>query len=187
LRGGGADEASHPAARRDGLLRSARNDAFWAARISTALALACLILLTFQARAVEPAERLADPVLEARARAISKELRCLVCQNEAIDDSNADLAHDIRVLLRERIKDGDTDRQAIQFLVDRYGDFILLKPPVEPVTYVLWFGPPLVLAIALGGIALHVRRRRATGEDVPVPLTEDERRRLAAMLRDGEG
>ncbi len=88
---------------------------------------------------------LKDAALEARARAISQELRCLVCQNESIDESNADLAHDLRVLLRQRLAAGDTDRQAIDFIVKRYGDFVLLKPPVEPATYFLWFGPAAVL------------------------------------------
>src|SRR5580658_5618092 len=100
--------------------------------------------------AVEPSERLADPALEARARAISRELRCLVCQNESIDESNADLAHDLRLLLRQRLAAGDTDRQAIDFIVNRYGDFVLLKPPVEPATYFLWFGPAALLIV--GGV-----------------------------------
>ena len=95
-----------------------------------------------RAHAVEPNERLADPALEARARAISGELRCLVCQNESIDESGADLAHDIRVFVRQRLTAGDTDAQAIQAVVNRYGQFVLLKPPVEPATYVLWYGPP---------------------------------------------
>ena len=91
------------------------------------------------ADAVEPRERLADPALEARARVICGELRCLVCQNELIDESGADLAHDIRVLVRERLVAGDTNAQTIQAVVNRYGSFVLLKPPVEPATYVLWY------------------------------------------------
>jgi cytochrome c-type biogenesis protein CcmH len=137
------------------------------------------------ALAVEPGERLADPALEARARALSQELRCLVCQNESIDESNADLAHDLRVLLRERLKAGDSDRQAMQYLVDRYGEFILLKPRVEPATYVLWFGPAIVLALAMAGLAVHFRRRSATPD--ATPLDESERHRLAQLLRDGDG
>ncbi|HLI19763.1 MAG TPA: cytochrome c-type biogenesis protein, partial [Stellaceae bacterium] len=101
-------------------------------------ALLLLILLVPAALAVEPSERLSDPALEARARALSEQLRCLVCQNETIDESSAPLAHDLRVLLRQRIAAGDTDAQAVKFLTDRYGDFVLLKPPVEPATYVLW-------------------------------------------------
>ena len=137
------------------------------------------------AEAVEPSERLDDPALETRARAISKELRCLVCQNESIDDSNADLAHDLRVLLRERLKAGDTDTQAMQFIVARYGDFVLLKPPVEPVTYLLWFAPASVLVLAFIGIGFHLRRRAA--EPGPPPLDETERQRLERLLHEGEG
>ena len=150
-----------------------------------AAALFLLLLASLPARAVEPGERLADPVLEARARAISRELRCLVCQNESIDDSNAGLAHDLRVLLRERIAAGDSDSQAIRYIVSRYGDFVLLKPPVEPATYVLWFGPPGVLLIGALGTAFYLRRRRP--EQVPAPLSETERHRLDELMREGEG
>ena len=115
------------------------------------------------ALAVEPSERLADPALEARARALSGELRCPVCQNESIDDSGADLAHDLRVLIRQRIAAGDTDTQVLQFVVRRYGDFILLKPPVQPDTYVLWFGPFAVLALGGLGAMLYLRRGGGRG------------------------
>jgi cytochrome c-type biogenesis protein CcmH len=147
--------------------------------------LAALLLLAGvnAAGAVEPRERLADPTLEARARALSKELRCLVCQNESIDDSNADLAHDLRVLLRERIAGGDSDAQALQFLVNRYGDFVLLKPPVAPATYALWFGPPTVLALGAIGALFYLRRRRASVAEL-APLTEAERQRVASLLED---
>jgi cytochrome c-type biogenesis protein CcmH len=144
-----------------------------------------LMALTQAAGAVEPGERLADPALEARARALSKELRCLVCQNESIDDSRADLAHDLRVLLRKRLEAGDSDRQALQYLMSRYGDFVLLKPPVEPATYVLWFGPPALLALGAIGAAVHLRRRR--GALAPPPLTAEERGRLARLLKNGGG
>jgi cytochrome c-type biogenesis protein CcmH len=149
------------------------------------LALAALFLLALvgAAGAVEPSERLADPALEARARHLSQELRCLVCQNESIDDSSADLAHDIRVLLRERLAAGDSDQQAIQFLVKRYGDFVLLKPPVEPATYLLWFGPFVLLALGAAGALLYVRRRAAP-ESAPPPLSEAERQRLAHLLEE---
>lgn len=149
------------------------------------LAALLALMLTGVAGAVEPSERLADPVLEARARALSKELRCLVCQNESIDDSNADLAHDLRVLLRQRLKAGDTDQQAIQFLVSRYGDFVLLKPPVEPATYALWFGPPAALLLGALGAFVHLRRRRRTAAPL-APLNDAEQRRLAKLL-EGEG
>ncbi len=147
------------------------------------LGLALAAAFAGMAFAVEPSERLADPALEARARAISKELRCLVCQNESIDDSNAALAHDLRLLLRERLAAGDNDQQVRDFLVRRYGQFVLLRPPIEPATYVLWFGPFAVLAIGAAGIAVYLRRRSA-GESVPAPLDESERRRLARLLKE---
>ncbi len=148
-------------------------------------ALSLLFVLAGAALAVQPNERLADPVMEARAREISKGLRCLVCQNESIDDSAADLAHDIRVLLRERLKAGDSDAQAIQFIVARYGDFVLLKPPVEPATFLLWFGPPAVFLVAGAGIALAVWRRRSI-PDAP-PLTDAEREKFEKLLRETKG
>lgn len=149
-----------------------------------ALVLFALLTLAGSAGAVEPGERLGDPALEARARAVSKELRCLVCQNESIDDSNADLAHDLRVLLRERIAAGDSDQQALDFLVSRYGDFVRLRPPVEPATYALWFGPFALLAIGAVGSVLYLRRRPATPD---APLTVEERTRLARLLKESEG
>jgi cytochrome c-type biogenesis protein CcmH len=146
--------------------------------------LAALLLLAAMghAFAVEPGERLKDPALEARARALSKELRCLVCQNESIDDSNATLAHDLRVLLRERIAAGDSDQQVKQFLVARYGDFVLLRPPFEPATYLLWLGPPLVLGLGAIGTSLYLRRRKQVA--APPPLSADEEQRIARLLRD---
>ena len=129
-------------------------------RLAPAALLLVLLALASAVKAVEPRERLADPALEARARALSREVRCLVCQNESIDDSDADLAHDLRVLLRERIAAGDSDGQALRFLVSRYGDFVLLKPPVEPATYALWFGPPGILALGAVGAVFYLRRRR---------------------------
>lgn len=146
------------------------------------LALLALLLLAPAAFAVEPSERLSDPALEARARALSEELRCLVCQNETIDESGAPLAHDLRVLLRERIAAGDTDAQAVKFLTDRYGDFVLLKPPVVPATYLLWFGPIIVLLLAGTGASIYVRKRKAVA---PVaPLSADEERRIAKLLKE---
>jgi cytochrome c-type biogenesis protein CcmH len=148
-----------------------------------ALALATMLsLATAAALAVEPSERLTDPALEARARAISGELRCLVCQNQSIDDSNADLAHDLRVLIRERLSAGDTDAQVTQFMARRYGDFILLKPPVKPDTYLLWFGPFAVLGLGAIGAALYLRRFHRTSERAPAPLSADERRKLDKLL-----
>lgn len=153
-----------------------------------ALSLARVNLLGFapipEALAVEPGEMLADPALEARAQAIGEKLRCLVCQNESIEDSGADLAHDLRVLLRQRLSAGDTDQQAIQYIVDRYGDFVLLKPPVEPATYLLWSTPFLALALGGLGIFLYLRRHAPTPEP---PLSEAEKKRLADILKEGEG
>jgi cytochrome c-type biogenesis protein CcmH len=132
------------------------------------------------AHAVEPAERLADPALEARARALSQELRCLVCQNQSIDESNADLAHDLRVLLRQRLAAGDTDQQVLDYLASRYGVFVLLDPPFEPVTYLLWLTPPLLVVVAGGLLALRARRRRP--ERASLDLSEEERTRAALLL-----
>ena len=146
------------------------------------VAILFLLLLAAPARAVEPGERLSDPTLEARARALSGELRCLVCQNESIDDSAAPLVHDLRVLLRERIALGDSDAAAVKFLTDRYGDFVLLKPPVKPATYVLWFGPAGLLLIAAAGSLVYLRRRKGLPE--AAPLTSSEAGRLEKLLRE---
>jgi len=143
-----------------------------------------LIAAASPAHAVRPDEMLADPVLEARAREISRELRCLVCRNQSIDDSDADLAHDLRVLVRERLKSGDSNEQTIGFVRARYGDFVLLRPPFEIGTALLWGGPLLVLL--LGGIAIRRFYRAQAGRQPPPPLSTEERQRLAAALADGE-
>jgi len=146
------------------------------------------VLVAFAtAAAVEPRERLADPVLEARARALSQQLRCLVCQNESIDDSPADLAHELRVLLREQLKAGDTDSEAIDFLVQRYGAFVLLKPPVEPATYLLWFGPAALLVLGGAGAAAYLRAARRSREPETAPLTAAELSQLARLVGGDEG
>jgi cytochrome c-type biogenesis protein CcmH len=145
-----------------------------------------LLLAALSAQAVEPRERLTDPALEARARTISSQLRCLVCQNESIDESGADLAHDIRVLVRERLADGDTDARAMQAIVSRYGSFVLLKPPVEPATYVLWYGPPLLVVTGLVAAGLWLRRRQPATADT-APLSADETRRLDGLMREKDG
>jgi len=132
------------------------------------------------AYAVEPAERLADPALEARARALSQELRCLVCQNQSIDESNADLAHDLRVLLRQRLAAGDTDRQVLDYLVARYGVFVLLDPPFAPTTYLLWLTPP-ALVLGAGTLLVFRARRRRPDPELPA-LSEEERDRAALLL-----
>jgi cytochrome c-type biogenesis protein CcmH len=145
----------------------------------------CLLLAAGSALAVEPDERLADPGLEARARTLSSSLRCLVCQNETIDESNAGLAHDIRILLRERIMAGDSDTKAVQAIVDRYGEFVLLKPPLHNGTYVLWFGPAAFLLLGLGGVGLWLRRRQSD-PDTATPLSADEKSRLNMLLQEND-
>lgn len=149
------------------------------------LILLALLALAPAAQAVEPAERLPDPAMEARARVISAELRCVVCQNESIDESRAELARDIRRLVRERLTAGDTNPQAIQAVVARYGDFVLLRPPVKPETYALWFGPAVVLLLGLGGVIVWLRRRPPVPAQ-PVELTDAERARLDALTRDDD-
>jgi cytochrome c-type biogenesis protein CcmH len=134
------------------------------------------------ALAVEPGEMLGDPALEARAREISKELRCLVCQNQSIDDSSADLARDLRLIVRQRLKAGDSDDQVLQYVTDRYGDFVLLRPPVKPATLALWLAPPLLLiAGAVLSLAYLRRRQRQSMQDAR-PLSPEERQRLDALL-----
>jgi len=126
-----------------------------------AAALLLLMALVSPLKAVQPDEILSDPVLEARARALSEGLRCLVCQNQSIDDSNAPLARDLRILLRERLKAGDSDDQAVDFIVARYGDFVLLRPRLTPETLILWIGPFALLLVA--GLFLYARRRPSEG------------------------
>lgn len=135
-----------------------------------------------QALAVTPDEMLTDPKLESRARAIGKELRCLVCQNESIDDSNADLAHDLRVLVRQRLAAGDSDDQAKQYIVARYGRYVLLKPPFDAETYLLWFGPLILFLGAAGTAAIYLRHRAVAGE--APPLSDYETQRLAELLEE---
>jgi cytochrome c-type biogenesis protein CcmH len=142
---------------------------------------ALLVLLhAMPARAVEPDEILKDPALEARARALSQQLRCMVCQNQSIDDSAAPLAHDLRVLVRDRLKNGDSDAQVLDFVVSRYGEFVLLKPRFAWHNALLWAVPPGVLVI--GAVTLLILARRRRPADVPPPLDDGEQRKLAAML-----
>ena len=147
------------------------------------LLFAAVLLVTIAgsyADAVEPSERLADPALEARARTLSAELRCLVCQNQSIDESNADLAHDLRQLLRQRLVSGDTDQQVLDYLTARYGVFVLLDPPFAPLTWLLWLTPP---ALVLGGSGLLLLRARRRRPDPMVPeLSQDESARAALLL-----
>ncbi|MFM9841343.1 MAG: cytochrome c-type biogenesis protein [Dongiaceae bacterium] len=133
--------------------------------------------------AVEPGEMLSDPALEARAREISKELRCLVCQNQSIDDSSADLARDLRLIVRQRLTAGDSDAQVLQYVTDRYGDFVLLRPPVKPATLVLWLAPPLLLIAGAALSLAYLRRRQRQSAEGAGPLSPEERRRLDALLK----
>ncbi|MBV6658331.1 MAG: cytochrome c-type biogenesis protein CcmH [Devosiaceae bacterium] len=143
------------------------------------------LALVMPALAVQPDEVLDDPVLEQRARALSAEIRCLVCQNESIDESNAQLARDLRILVRERLVAGDSDQDVLDFLVARYGDFVLLRPPVNAQTALLWFGPAAVLVLATTFVLLRLRRRR-TVTGAPAQLTDEEKKRVEALLRDGD-
>ena len=127
---------------------------------------------------VDPNEILEDPALEQRARALSQDLRCLVCQNQSIDDSNADLARDLRVVVRERLTEGDTDKQVTAFIVARYGEFVLLRPPMNARTSLLWSGPGLLLLFGAIGLVLWFRRRSTAAEE---GLSADEEKRLAAL------
>src|SRR5689334_720108 len=143
------------------------------------------VLAAPAAHAVQPDEIMADPVKEARARELSRELRCMVCQNQSIDDSDAPLARDLRLLVRERIATGDSDSQVIDFLVARYGEFVLLKPRFTPHTLLLWLLPPL--ALIGGGLALWFYSRRrsnagSTADPSLLHLTEDEEARLQRLL-----
>jgi cytochrome c-type biogenesis protein CcmH len=150
-----------------------------------ALALLVALFSTSPLWAVTPDEMLADPKLEARARALSQEIRCMVCQNQSIDSSEAPLAHDLRVLVRDRLKAGDTDAQVIDYLVARYGEFVLLKPRLSWHTLVLWGMPPGVLAIGLVMIVIVVRRRKGTSTAEATNLTAAEEARLAEILHGG--
>jgi cytochrome c-type biogenesis protein CcmH len=135
------------------------------------LLFALALLLASPALSVQPDEVLADPALEARARQISEGLRCVVCQNQSIDDSDAPLAKDLRLVVREQLQLGKSDADVTAYIVSRYGNFVLLKPPVEPATWALWAGPFAVLFIGGAGVALWSRRRRS---DEEAPLTAAE-------------
>jgi cytochrome c-type biogenesis protein CcmH len=139
-----------------------------------------LMMAAAPALAVNPDEVLSDPALEARARTLSSELRCMVCQNQSIDDSNADLARDLRLLVRERITDGDSDEQVLNYIVSRYGEFVLLKPRVSARTLLLWGAP--VLLILAGGASLVVFARKRAGKPTGSKLTAEEQARLTELL-----
>lgn len=146
------------------------------------------MLSALPAQAVQPDEILSDPVLEKRARDVGRHLRCVVCQNQSIDDSNSDLARDMRVLVRKRLVAGATDAEVVDYMVSRYGDYVLLDPPFKATTYVLWLAPGAIGLVGLIAIALYYRRRRAEAAASPLPaLSADEERRVKALLGgDGE-
>lgn len=147
------------------------------------LAALVLCLAAMPALAVQPDEMLADPQKEQRAQELGEEIRCMVCQNEAIEESNAPLAADMRELVRKRIKAGDSNEEIKAFLTERYGDFVLLRPPVKPATYALWYGPFVMVALGAIGIAVYFRRRRrAAAGQAAARLSPAEERRLREVL-----
>src|SRR5882724_6005212 len=157
-------------------------------KLRRAYLLLSLLLLFFSAPALNAKEAQStadDPVIEARLRKLSQELRCLVCQNETLADSRADLAEDLRREIREQMKAGKTDQEIIAFLTQRYGDFVLYRPPVKPTTYLLWFGPFVLLLAGLAILFRYVKQRRDSINDQP--LTKDEHARAAKLLRPGTG
>lgn len=143
-------------------------------------ALILLLCLTGPALAIEPDEILPDPAMEARAREITAELRCVVCRNESVDDSNADIARDIRLMVRERLVAGDSNEETIQFMVDRFGEFVLLNPRSTGSNLILWLAGPMLLIAGLGIALIAQRRKTATA----APLSAEEEARLAALLKD---
>jgi cytochrome c-type biogenesis protein CcmH len=140
-----------------------------------------LLALCGSAWAVQPDEILSDPALEARARALSRELRCMVCQNQSIDDSDAPLARDLRLIVRERLKAGDTDTQVLELLTSRYGEFVLLRPSFSWHNALLWLAPLIVLVLGAGGLVLAFRRRHAATPEA-APLSPEEERRLREVI-----
>ncbi len=147
-----------------------------------ALSLA-LALIATPVLAVQPDEVLSDPALETRARTLSKDLRCLVCRNENIDDSNAELARDLRLLLRERLVEGDSDEAAIAYIVDRYGEYVLLNPTSKGANLILWIAGPLMLLVGGAVAGSYLRRRRAGNESTSEMLSPEEEKRLAEILK----
>lgn len=145
------------------------------------LALFCLVL-PGSVLAVQPDEKLDDPALEARARELSAEIRCVVCQHESIETSNAGIARDIRILIRERLTAGQNEDQVREYLVSRYGDYILFQPPMKPATWLLWFGPGLVFLIGLMTFIGYLLKRRPVHR--PDHLSEDEQRRLQQLVEE---
>jgi len=149
---------------------------------SILLPLILIMLLTESATAVEPSELLENPHLEARARSLSVDIRCLVCQNQSIDDSDADLAKDLRKLVRKKLKEGASDEDIRDYLVSRYGEFVLLRPRIKSDTYILWFGPFIILLAGIIGIFIFFQRRSKSNSTQPsLILTEDEEKRISEL------
>jgi cytochrome c-type biogenesis protein CcmH len=144
-----------------------------------ALGILLAIAVTTSALAIGPDEMLNDPAQEARARHVGQSLRCLVCQNQSIDDSDASLARDLRIIVRERIQAGDSDQAVIDYVVSRYGEFVLLRPPIRPQTWLLWFGPALLIIGAGAAIVWRARRKRSIAE---APLSPDEEAAVARLV-----
>lgn len=156
--------------------------------IGTSIRFLCAVLTVAMVFAAMPAyaiavdeDRLQDPILEARAREISKSLRCLVCQNQSIEDSDADLAKDLRQIVREQVLAGDTDDQIRAFVVARYGDWVLLMPPLKGTTAALWAAPLLLFTAGIAGIIVYFRRRMATDDPLSAPLTGEEQARVREL------
>ena len=154
---------------------------WWPSLPNLLLPAALLALAIGPSLALTPEERLADPELEARARVLSAELRCVVCPNQSIDDSNAPLAQDLRAVVRERLAAGDSNEEALAYITARYGDYVLLRPPVQPNTMLLWGGPVIVLLLGGGIVVWALAHRRPNGEAHDA-LTPEERRRVDALL-----
>ncbi|KUP90894.1 cytochrome c-type biogenesis protein [Tritonibacter horizontis] len=152
--------------------------------LKTGVALLFLLALPVAVAAVQPDEVLQDPALEARARALSKDLRCMVCRNESIDESNADLARDLRLVLRERLLAGDSDAAAMAFMVERYGEYVLLRPTTRGANWILWAAGPLMLLLALGVAIRYLRHRAADTPQDNTTLSAEETARLQEILRD---
>ena len=153
-------------------------------RLLLTLALVPLLWAVPVVAGPQPDEILADPVLEARARAISRDLRCVVCRNESIDDSNAPLARDMRLMVRERLVDGDSDAEVMDFIVARYGEFVLLRPQMQGANLILWIAAPVMFLLALGTALIYLRRREGASEPAVQKLTPEEEARLKDLLRD---
>lgn len=151
-----------------------------------AFAILLPVLAAAPALAVNPDEMLSNPVLEERAREISKELRCLVCQNQSIDDSDAELARDLRILVRERLVAGDDNQEVIDYIVARYGDYVLLNPPLKPETYILWASPVVLVVLALLAVLAFYRRKQRDGSPASASLSKDEQKRLDELLGTSE-